>query len=126
MPTNNPVDTCKEHVNGTSYDIPREFAKTVTTDASGVATVYLTSDETASGTALFTNVFLPTAAAVVRDNSAIYQPGAFTLSGDNKTLTVNIKKQSFALVTVVGISVLGSTSMTNANGVSVSITVRGV
>jgi hypothetical protein len=85
----------------------------------GVATFYLTSDKTSSGTALYSNIdsVLP----IVNDAANNYTYG-WAVSMDKKTLTVTTKLTSG--VTVLGISVLAAPTNA-ANGTIVCAMVKG-
>lgn len=85
-----------------------------TTNASGVATAYLTSDGTSGGTAAYTTVYMPSVTPIpVGANN--YQPTSISLSGDKKTLTITINQ----IAPVLGILTLTSAA-------PAGITVQGI
>lgn len=89
------------------------------TTTSGSVTFYMTNGGTSGGAAL-----CPTAAynpgAYVNDPSNIYG-STVTTNIAAKTLTVSVNQRNFSGVTVVGINVLGSTSLGSApNGTTVT------
>lgn len=90
---------------------------TATTNASGVATVYLTSDGTSTGTVAFTTVYLMSAspAGIGAGN---YNSTVIAVSGDKKTLTITMNQ----ITTVLG---LLTASTTAAAGVVVQGTIWG-
>lgn len=105
--------------------IPKFYSQNATT-TSGVATFYLTDDFTSSGNALFTTVYKDTAQFWVEDTANAHFFGGYTLSGDNKTLTITSKTRTFTGVTVLGVDVLGSTAITNSsNGTVVRLAIWG-
>lgn len=79
--------------------------KVGTTGTTGNAVFYLTSDKTASGTALFT--VDPLVFPIVNDATQNYTYG-WTLSGDKKTLTVNVKSSAGINVSLVSLTLLGA------------------
>lgn len=94
------------------------------TVTSGIATFYITDDNTSTGNALFTNVYYVNAG--ILDDSANYAWGTYTLAANKKSITMNAKKQAFGGVTILGINVLGSVSFTNVpNGTTVYLIVIG-
>lgn len=95
-----------------------DYTNTVSTTG-GVATFYLTSDKTATGTALYSNVTYVN--PVVNDVTTNYIYG-WTLSGDKKTLTISAKNSS--LVTILSISVVAAPTNV-VNGTIVSVLVKG-
>lgn len=115
-------------------DIPRLFRRGVrkynvntfadeTTTTSGVAIFYLTDDKTATGIPLFTENPMCT---FYFDDPTADIGVTTTLSGDFITLTVTMKKQLINLVTVLGISVVGSITMANiTNGTVIDVYAEG-
>jgi len=106
----------------------REYSGTATSTL-GQFVFYLTSDGTASGTALFTSsVIIGTANLVILDPAGgNYKEGSYTLSADKKSLTVTVKKESFAGLTILtNINVLGSNSWPSIPaGVTGHISIKG-
>lgn len=88
---------------------------------SGNAVFYLTSDKTASGTALYTNIL--TVQPIVND-AALNYTYSWTISSDKKTLTVNVKAAVGLNVSLVGLTLLGVPSNV-ANGTVVNVLVKG-
>lgn len=77
---------------------------TTTTGTTGNAVFYLTSDKTLSGTALFTNI--NSIQPIVNDASLNYSYG-WTISGDKKTLTINVKVATGINIGILGLTLLG-------------------
>lgn len=84
----------------------------------GNAVFYLTSDKTSGGTALYAND--PNVIPIVNDAANNYTYG-WTLSGDKKTLTVNVKVSQSTYIALLGINLLGIPANA-ANGVVVQVT----
>lgn len=94
------------------------------TTTNGVSTIYLTSDGTINGTALFSTIDYIHVDFVTNDPNL---GKSFTLTNSNKTLTVNAVKQAFAGVTVLGVNVVGSISIPVApNGTALTVLVQGM
>lgn len=94
------------------------------TITSGTLVVYMTDDGTITGNALFPNEILYTS-IVTTDPSNVFGLG-YVISNSNKTLTITANKQTFSGVTVVGVSVLGSVSLSAApNGTAIGVHVIG-
>lgn len=104
-------NNCAIYANGSYRPLPTDLT-TSTTVSGGNAVFYLTDDGTASGKAVFSEVFLSSMHVSVPDSTALFQPGAGTLSPDKKTLTVPINK--FA-VNTTGAVVLSINVLTSAN-----------
>lgn len=120
-------DDYQFYSNGSRVKPIKEYSGSAVS-TSGQFTFYLTSDGTSTGTAIFTSsVIIGTANLVILDPAGgSYREGSYTLSADKKSLTVAVKKESFAGVTVVGISVLGSNSWSALPaGVTGYISVKG-
>lgn len=105
-------------VNGVATTSEKQlvFKGTIT---SGVATFYITSDGTSGGTALcyaapdHVNV-------IVNDPDNTFGVG-YTVTNSNKNLNITVNARSFSATTILGISVLGSSSLSAAtNGTEVS------
>lgn len=89
-----------------------------TTNSSGIATVYLTSDGTSGGTIAFNTVYTQSASPVPIGSASNYQVVSTVVSGDLKTLTVNVNQ--------LGSVVLGLVNVTSAaSGVVIQGTVWG-
>lgn len=93
---------------------------TAVTDASGIARFYLTSDGTPTGAHIFNNVYGANI-GVSYTNPVFYNQ---SISGTSY-VEVHVRQQQFNLVTVLGISVVGSVSMANVSGATVKFTVIG-
>lgn len=95
------------------------FAATVT--SAGNAIVYLTDNGLVSGNALYTNVnyVLP----LVNDSNVNYTYG-YTVSGDKKTLTVNVKSTPAISIALLSLTLLGVPANA-ANGTALTILVVG-
>lgn len=90
------------------------------TTTSGTVIFYLTSDKTATGSALFPTTINFMKAEVSDANSGYNY--SYAITNSNKTLTVTVKVASG--VTLLGISVLAA-PVNVANGTSVNILVLG-
>lgn len=91
---------------------------------SGSAVIYLTDDHTSGGSALFTEVNYVD--LNINDSANIYGR-SYTLSGDLKTLTVSVTKQTFTGITLLSTPILGSVTLSAApNGLSVNVKVEGL
>lgn len=89
---------------------------------SGNVTFYLTSDKTASGTALFKNV--TSVIPFVNDSSQNYTYSYTAYNPTTKSITVNVKVSSGLNVALVGLTLLGVP--TNVpNGTNVYVLVKG-
>lgn len=75
---------------------------------SGSFIKYLTTDGTSTGAPLFTTF---KSAFVVTNDDGFNDSAKVVMSNSNKTATITAKRLTFTGVTVVGIAVLGSTSM---------------
>lgn len=86
------------------------------TNGSGIATVYLTSDGTITGTPAFTTIYNQSATPVPVGASSNYQVASATISGFTMTITVN----------QLGSVILGLVNVTSAaSGITVQGTVWG-
>lgn len=95
------------------------------TTSSGSVVFYVTSDRTSTGTAICSSLRNGTVDAAIIDSTGATARGDSVITS-NKTITVPITKQSFAGVTLLGINVLGSSTMPAApNGVTVRLYVVG-
>jgi len=103
--------------------VPKEDYTNTGAIAGGAGNVifYLTSDKTASGTALYSNV---TYVNPIVNDAAINYTYGWTISGDKKTLTVNVKAATGLYVALLNLTLLG-TPANVANGVSVSVLAKG-
>lgn len=91
---------------------------TATTNSSGIATIYLTSDGTATGTIAFGTVYNQSATPMPVGTTSNYQVAGITVSGDFKTLTITVNQ--------LGSVILGLVNVTSAAaGVTVQGTVWG-
>jgi len=105
----------------------KEFS-TSAVSTSGQFVFNLTADGTSTGTAIFaSSVIIGTANLVILDPAGgSYREGSYTLSSDKKTLTVTVKKETFPIVSVVGINVLSSSTWAAIpSGVTGYISVKG-
>ena len=107
---------------GNTVVIPdyNSYTNTATT-TTGVATFYLTSDKTSSGTALYTSVnsIIP----MINDANGNYSYG-WTVSGDLKTLTITAKIAAATNIPLLGLSLLAPPANV-ADGTSVIVLVKG-
>lgn len=86
--------------------------------SSGSAVFYITDDGTASGNAVFTNIFADSINIVIYGNAATYQPFTPTVSGDKKSITISVNQ-------VTNISVLSLLFVAASNGIDVRLWVMG-
>lgn len=108
----------KAYVSGTLKTGAFPLLVKATTNSSGVATMYLTDNGLSSGNAVFTEVFTDGLLPVPVGASSNYQVTGTTVSGDKKTLTVNVNQ--------LGSVVLGLINVTTAaSGVEVRALVIG-
>lgn len=108
--------------NGTTQRTnPVEFTYTATI-TSGAGVIYLTSDGTSTGTALFINIDY--IKAEVSDSTSNYNY-AYALTNSNKTLTITASRSTpTGVIALLGISVLGSPTAA-PNGTSISVFIKG-
>lgn len=96
-----------------------------TASGAGNAVFFPTSDGTSTGTALFSsfqdiNVKIQSA----DPNIAIALP---VVSNSNKTITINVQKQTFNIISLLSTNLLGSATLGNApNGVVLTVLIHGV
>lgn len=89
------------------------------TNASGIATVYLTDDGTSSGSAVFSSMYADGIVAMPVGSSSNYQVTAVNVAGDKKSISVTVNQ--------LGSVVLGLVNVTSAaSGVEVKAIVMGV
>lgn len=85
---------------------------------SGVATFYITDDGTATGNAVFINVYADSIAVVPYGTAGNYQPSTPVVVAGNKSITVNISQAT----NVLGLLTFNSTA---ANGIDCRLYVMG-
>jgi len=107
-------------VNNTIIAGPILFLKPAVTNVSGIARVYLTRDGTVSGDPIFRTVY--GANIGVEYSSPVFYNT--TISGLSY-VEVLVRQQQFNLITILGISVLGSVNMSNVVGAVVKFVVIG-
>lgn len=88
------------------------------TTASGTATFYITDDGTATGNAIYNNVYADTITVTPYGTAALYQMSSPTVSTDKKSITITVSQ-----VTSVLLGLIQST--TAANGVDCRLLVLG-
>lgn len=89
----------------------------------GTKAIYLTDDRTASGMALFTSAAQIVPIININDPAGVYGRG-WTISGDLKTLTVSATKQVPSGVTLLGVNVLTTLTLSAApNGTEFTVIV---
>lgn len=94
------------------------YPNKATTNASGVATIYLTSDGTASGSAVFSTVYEDGIIAMPVGTTSNYQVTGIVLAGNKKSIAVSVNQ--------LGSVVLGLVNVTTAAaGVEVRAIVLG-
>ena len=86
--------------------------------SSGSAVLYLTTDGTASGSAIFNNVYKESFSWWIDDAANQYQLGGYTLSEDNKSVTINVNRLGTVLIGIIQF-------ITGANGVVVNMSIWG-
>lgn len=98
-----------------------------TTTSGGNAVFHLTDTELSGGNSLFPNGNVNLASLTVRiDDVAIpHMNGTPVLSNGNKTLTVPIVRSGQSFLSLLGLNILTVASQAAANGIAVSITVKG-
>lgn len=103
-------------VNGVKKTMVIEYASSAVV-ASGQAVFYLTDNGASNGSAVFTEVYKESVSFWVDDATGQYQYGAYTLSGDKKSITVNVRQLGVALGLL--------TFTTQPNGTTVYLRVKG-
>lgn len=94
---------------------------TAVAGGAGNATFYLTSDHTATGTALCATIIQNSVRGGWIDPTANYNPGVITITGD-KTIAINASKQGNTGVTLLSVGVLTSITYPNQpNGTTVTL-----
>jgi len=88
------------------------------TVSGGTVTFYLTDDGTSGGTAIFTNIYKDSAKFWVDDALIQYQFGNYTVSGDNKSITVTINKLGTVLLGIIQF-------VSSADGFTVYLSIKG-
>ena len=99
---------------GDAFAMPRKGV----TNASGVATIYLTNNNTAGGTAVFSTIYEDGIIAMPVGASSNYQVTNVVVSADKKTLTVTVNQLGSVLLGLVNLT-------TAAAGVEVRAMVMG-
>lgn len=74
------------------------YSSKATTNNSGVVTFYLTSDGTANGSGVYSNVYADSISVAVYGSTANYQPYSPTVSNDNKSVTITINQATSVLL----------------------------
>lgn len=74
------------------------YSSKATTNNSGVVTFYLTSDGTAQGTAVYSNVYADSISVAVYGSTANYQPYSPAVANDNKSVTITINQATSVLL----------------------------
>ena len=115
----------KTYVNGNLKTNVLDWTDSVMTSG-GNATFYITNDRTSGGTAMATALYADTIQVNYIDSSGVYSTGTPVVSGDFKTVTIPISKQSFTGLTVLGLNVLGAASQGSIpDGVKVKMQIIG-
>lgn len=90
-----------------------------TTNSSGVATIYLTDDNTANGNAVFSTIYSDGIVAMPVGDTNSYQVKDVTVAANKKSVTVTVNQ--------LGSVVLGLVNVTSAaSGIEVKAIVMGV
>lgn len=90
---------------GTPLVKPVIFTGLVTLATAGTATMNLTTDGTATGTALFTN---PNNVQVTVNEATTVWPCSFTVSANKKVLTLTVNKAATPLLSLLGLNILAA------------------
>lgn len=91
-----------------------------TTTASGNAVFNLTSDHTATGSALCSIIIADSCVGNFVDSTSVYSQGVPTIAGSLKTITISTTKQVNTGVVVLSINVIGTvTQPATPNGTTV-------
>lgn len=88
------------------------------TTVSGNVTFYITDDGTATGNAVFTNVYADSTTISPYGSSAVYQISAPTVASDKKSITATVNQVTSVVLGLIQIS-------SAANGVQVNMLVLG-
>lgn len=88
----------KNYVSGVLKNDSFLYTSKATTNGSGLVTFYITDDGTSAGSAVFTNVYADSISVAVYGSSANYQPYSPTVSGDKKSIAVNINQATSVLL----------------------------
>lgn len=104
-------------VSGQRKILTKRITTTAVT-ATGQAVFYLTDNNASNGNAVFTNVYKSTANFWVDNASIQYQFGNYTVSGDKKTLTVNVNQLGSVILGLIDF-------VAAANGITVHLTIMG-
>jgi hypothetical protein len=94
MPT---TSFCETIVSGVRRQTPKEYAGTASSNASGKVVFNMTEDGTASGNAIFSSVQLETLTYCDFVSNRIIKCINPVLSGDLKTLTMDVKQNGSLL-----------------------------
>jgi len=87
----------------------------ITAVSSGSAVFNLTSDHTATGTALCSSILVNSCVANFVDSAGLYAQGAPTIAGSKKTATIPVTKRTDnSLVILTSITVIGSATQSAA------------
>jgi hypothetical protein len=99
---------------------------TGTTDANGRITINLTEENTAAGTALFTDVWLTTGEATngAATPNDVATGSRVSLSTDKKVLVYQFSRGNSSVVSLLGVNVLGMRAV--ASGTPVAVRIDGV
>jgi len=109
----------KGWVSGTLVQDLTPYLNHGSTNSSGVATIYLTDDGTATGNAVFSSIYSDGIAAVPVGSTSNYQVTDITVAANKKSIAVSVNQ--------LGSVVLGLVNVTSAaSGVEVKAIVMGV
>lgn len=109
-------------VDGAKLDHPKILHTSATTSGSTV-TFNLTEDNTPTGEALFTSVAKASMRVWIDDEEISMQVGDYTVSGNNKTLTITVQRPDTS--TLLGVVVLRSELANLPNGTTVYLSIEG-
>jgi hypothetical protein len=104
------------YVSGIKYLMTRDYISSATV-SSGVATFNLTDDGTATGAAVFSEVFADSARFFIDDNNNVYAFAGVTVSADKKRLSISVKRLALSLAVLVWNDA--------PDGTTVKLTVKG-
>lgn len=108
----------KNYVSGVIKNDSFLYSAKATTNSSGVVTFYITSDGTANGEAVFSNVYADSISVAVYGSSANYQPYSPTVANDKKSITISINQATSVLLGAIQL-------VSSASGVDCRLYVMG-
>lgn len=113
----NPTNFLKVYKGGTLRTAPKFYYSSGVVSGGNV-TFYLTTDGTASGSAIFASVDKESFSWWIDDNASQYQLGSYALAGDKKSITLTVNKLGTVLIGIIQF-------VAAANGATVNLAVWG-